>query len=615
MSNESVRHDLSPRFPRGAGLRSPNGVWLTAIACIVLSAFSALLFRCAFYGVHSPDEGFYLTVPYRLFTGDALLIDEFQESQFCAFLQYLPFAAFMKVTGSTDGIILFFRVLYVICQTAVSFFVFFRMKRFGVLGALGAAAVYLVYVPEFVESLDYYTISLMAVTLIAVLLATSEKLPVPVCVFMGVLSACAVVAMPMLAVIYFAYTAAAFAGMLRKKKGKPAPSPLSFRVWGAITAGILLTAVLFFVFLLSFAPLGEYITHFGNLFAGYDHDLSSAAAQNGSVVKYGVIFQTLFGLQPVAFPLSLVLTAALLIDKRRISHRAVWCFISGVFHLYYVVSTCILLFGRIEHGMFAPYILCVFTLHCYLLTERKNKKLLYLWSAGLVYILCLGAISQANKYAGVAGCTVSCIACAPAAGDLLAELRFAAADGKRKTDRIAAIALTAVCAVSIVGITGVNAGALFVSDRVNALLQWDGESVRETITAGPLKGVTVSQNEKTVYDQMSADLRTIAETAPGRLYVEGQLPIAYLMNGSLVGGCSAYYVDRPQMLERYYLEDPARIPRAVYFPTHDFYTDGKIDPVLLQMFLKQYSESRPFFAEYKKIKGEAGYILLAPEAG
>ena len=588
----------------------------TLFCLIILLFFGGLLLRCAFYGVHTPDESFYLTVPFRIFQGDKLIIDEFQESQFTAFLQYLPMAVFIRMTGSTDGVILFFRLLFVFCQTAISCFVFFKMKRFGVPCALCSAVLFLVYVPEFVESLDYYTMSLMPLALIAVILFASDAISLPVIFFTGVLFACAVLSQPMLALVYFAYTAVVIVRTASKKK-KNVSEYLSVRFWGCVTCGIVFSAVLFLCFLLYRAPLSEYITNIGNLFSGYNHVLPFTSGQKSDILQFGVLFQTLNSLHPVAFPLSIALTAGLLIDRRRISHRTVWCFVLGGFYTYYVIYALARLHIEIAQGMFSPYILFVFTLHCYLLTDRKNKKLLYIWLSGLVYVVCLGTISHALKYAGAVGCSVSNIACAPIAKDLLLELREdfegKPVDRAFRITKTAGITMTAVCVLSVVGITALNAAALFVSDRVDANLKWDKEPVREAVTSGPLKGITVSKGEKEVYDRITEDIAYIQENAPGTLYIEGQLPTGYLMSGSRFGTCSAYYVDKPEFLNRYYSNNPDRIPDAVYFPTDDMFTDNAVHSLMINMFLKDYDKTRPLFSDYTRVRGKAGYILISPE--
>ena len=99
------------------------------IAVFIAIAFFALLsFRGAFYGIASPDESFYLTIPYRIINGDALFVDEWHASQLSSFLLWLPMKLYISITGGTDGIVLFFRCLFVICQTAVSCYTYKKVK-------------------------------------------------------------------------------------------------------------------------------------------------------------------------------------------------------------------------------------------------------------------------------------------------------------------------------------------------------------------------------------------------------------------------------------------------------------------------------------------------------
>ena len=76
-----------------------------------------------FFGANHTDEAAYIAMPYRLFLGDRPLLDEYWISQFAAILLEPIAAAYIKVSGSTDGIILFFRHLYLVFNiiTAIVF--------------------------------------------------------------------------------------------------------------------------------------------------------------------------------------------------------------------------------------------------------------------------------------------------------------------------------------------------------------------------------------------------------------------------------------------------------------------------------------------------------------
>jgi hypothetical protein len=76
-----------------------------------------------FIGVDHTDESLYIAMPYRLWLGDRPLIDEYSVVQFSAILLEPFVGAYVKLTGGTDGIILYFRHLYLVLNivTAVVF--------------------------------------------------------------------------------------------------------------------------------------------------------------------------------------------------------------------------------------------------------------------------------------------------------------------------------------------------------------------------------------------------------------------------------------------------------------------------------------------------------------
>jgi hypothetical protein len=67
-----------------------------------------------FIGANHTDEAAYIAMPFRLWSRDRPLIDEYWISQFAAILLEPVVGAYIKGTGSTDGIILFFRHLYLV---------------------------------------------------------------------------------------------------------------------------------------------------------------------------------------------------------------------------------------------------------------------------------------------------------------------------------------------------------------------------------------------------------------------------------------------------------------------------------------------------------------------
>jgi hypothetical protein len=73
-----------------------------------------------FIGANHTDEAAYIAMPYRLWLGDRPLIDEYWVSQFPAILLEPFVATYIRLTGSTEGIILFFRHIYLVFSIATA---------------------------------------------------------------------------------------------------------------------------------------------------------------------------------------------------------------------------------------------------------------------------------------------------------------------------------------------------------------------------------------------------------------------------------------------------------------------------------------------------------------
>ena len=104
---------------------------LALLACLVL-----LLWKAPF-GYVSADESFYLTVPYRLIQGDALLVDEWHPSQLSGVLLYPALRLYLALSGSTEGIYLSFRYIYAVAQVMAAAYIYLRLRRISPLAGLG----------------------------------------------------------------------------------------------------------------------------------------------------------------------------------------------------------------------------------------------------------------------------------------------------------------------------------------------------------------------------------------------------------------------------------------------------------------------------------------------
>ena len=89
---------------------------MDAAAVFCLLFYTVYFLYLAPRGIHNVDESYYLTVPHRLLFGDRLIVDDWHVSQLSSIFQYPFFFLYSRVTGGTDGIILYFRYVYIVIQ-------------------------------------------------------------------------------------------------------------------------------------------------------------------------------------------------------------------------------------------------------------------------------------------------------------------------------------------------------------------------------------------------------------------------------------------------------------------------------------------------------------------
>lgn len=102
---------------------------------ILFAGFLGLFFLMfawrQFYGFNKNDEIFYISTVYRFFQGDAMLVDEWNNVQLFAFITYPVYCLIRLFHHSNEGIVIIFRIAYLICQAAAATYCYVRMKRFG----------------------------------------------------------------------------------------------------------------------------------------------------------------------------------------------------------------------------------------------------------------------------------------------------------------------------------------------------------------------------------------------------------------------------------------------------------------------------------------------------
>jgi hypothetical protein len=141
-----------------------------------------------FYGFNKNDEIFYISTVYRFFQGDAMLVDEWNNVQMFAFVTYPLYCLLRIFVRSNEGIVLLFRLSYLIFQAAAASYCYHRLKRFGWV-RIFPALFYFVTTPYNINSLSYNTLTFGFVLLTLVTISGAEKLSVRDDILCGVFTA------------------------------------------------------------------------------------------------------------------------------------------------------------------------------------------------------------------------------------------------------------------------------------------------------------------------------------------------------------------------------------------------------------------------------------------
>lgn len=128
----------------------------TKVLWAVLAVLCGLvLLRTAFTGLEI-DEEYALSLGYRLVSGDRLFATMWEPHQLSSLPAAALLAVYLGITGTTTGVLLFFRLVVLACKAAMSW-VFYREFRrdLGRSGAALAALVLFLYIPKWFLGPDY----------------------------------------------------------------------------------------------------------------------------------------------------------------------------------------------------------------------------------------------------------------------------------------------------------------------------------------------------------------------------------------------------------------------------------------------------------------------------
>ena len=532
----------------------------STFALLMILAAVFLFWKCR-YGFANKDESLYLAIPYRLWQGDGLIVDEWNLSAFSSFL-LMPFMyIYMAIVGTTEGILLNFRYIFTAVQGLCAVFMYFKLKRYNWFGAVAAALTFFIYAPFGIMALSYNSMGIQCVAVATVLLLTNEKRTKLPYIAAGILFAAAVLCCPFLAAAYVVYSIFVLINIL--KNNCFTLDILDKKCWLWLTAGISALAVIFLAFVLSRASVNEIITGLQWMLNDPQHE------SKGMLAVIAAYFEAVFKCNDWSMIVYAGYVALLILhvfSKGKIPSSILFC--AGAILAAMMMAPFVTWQMYINRVIFPVNI---FAAYCVVLSENENVKRLFkiVWLPGFMYGICIHMAST-EGFLNIA--SVSLVS-------LMASLVIVTVTGVEAISktRNSFISFITVCAVAAVLVMQVGATVYTRYESVFWESGWFGAGMpaqTQTLAKGPEKGILATTEKEEMYNSFVEDVDALtAEYAPESiLYISQNTWLYLLSEDARVASFSAWLpgADEEQLmhtmerLESYFDMDNDKLPQIIY---------------------------------------------------
>ncbi len=528
-----------------------------------LFGIGVILFWRCFYSVNTTDEAYYIGTAYRFWYGDGMLCDEWNPTQqMCSFWLYPFYALFRLILGSNEGMILAFRLLYIVFQLAVSGYLYGKLKKYGWISVL-PVYLYLLSTAFNINSLSYNTMANSSFLALMVTLVTLERPDLPNCIFCGIFASILVMANPYALAAYLLYGAiCVIVPLILRRQQKEVPASICFQTFFrmSLTAAVVLAVFLAFTFW--HATLERILKNLPFIIGDQEH----VQRWDVKISDYFRYFKEhYFGCMVVPA----VCAVIALIDKKRTEHGRVYMAVTALSVLPYMIY----------HGLISDYVpvnlvtvpVCMLGLTAFIVSKKKHHKVFYIWYVpAMVYPFIVQITSNTGPLA------VSAAFMTAAASSMLLTA-FWAEEQKETPVRI-------IC----YGVIGLQ---LLIMLFLRITFVWADDSLTELTTRverGAAKGLYTTEYAAQYYEELYDDLDALNMTEDAGLLVVGSEPLLYLYADKQVASYSTWqvYTNETRLYRYYEIHDgEGKFPSVVYCVEADetIYDSILVEKLLLPM--------------------------------
>ena len=535
----------------------------TYLPYILFLAAALLLSAKAVYSFCWSDETFYFATADRFFKGDSIFKNDWFPTQLSAIILLPIYSLFVSVTGSVDGVILFFRLLYVVFEL-ISALVVYRIVKdtnHSQIIAVIASLCTMFYTHLNIATLSYYTISvhcfLLSMLLVYYYYFNKSRKTL---IIAGVVFAISVLALPTMAVAYVlivigCFILAIISSLILKRDCKIksirtlcqcVKAADIITVFKFTLVGIIIPAVIFFIFLLSNVSVKDFIAAIPYVLSDEEHITSLTYPLR----KFFIGINEIYSRSAYVGYLLIIFTFFF----QKICRKKPLCYIIPAVDILLFIIYAYYSFGCTGYIQTA---LCLFALPLFFMTEKKDYRIFFLlFASGMIFSLVYSYSSNGYLYILSMGHFIAGIGSLMFISDYLAEL---SPDSTKINYVISAMAII------IVLYFGATTMALRM---VNIYRDAPISDLNVQITQGPAAGLYTTKNHAVMYADVYNTLVNYCQSdnkeAPGSIFITKLLPWGYMCTDMKCASPTTWRTAFNSVrLEPYYEMNPDRYPDKI----------------------------------------------------
>ena len=525
------------------------------IYMILFSVISILLFWKCRYGYTYLDEAFYPTIAYRFIQGDAILNEEWSNTQLSNVILIPILKCYIAIRGNLDGIYLAIRLLYTVCKIFISIFVYFKLRHFDEWSAKAASLMFLIFAGYGMMVLSYNSVASGGL-LCALLFCMNQKSDcsrkkIVSYIFAGISLSIAVLAQPYLSGIYVIYVFFMIGKrIIRKSKTEKTLELYTEKAFWGITLGITLSIATFLLYVFSKIDINSVIQTLPYIISGDPaHPKKSLYEMTlAYFVRIAMDYNRNKYLLSI-YGLIFIYVVIVCLDKKRKSRINYYVVVASILCLV-LMGTYICTTNYINHIIWIPNVLA-FILYILCHDQNMNDIFQTLWIPGMIYTY-LEYLASNTGFSGIS--SASCVA---AVGSVMLIGMLA-----KKTNLVQRIPIKVLKGFIVI------TTLILLYYRMTYVFWEDGgmASLTQQIQFGPDTGLIVAEQQYNYYEDIYRDTEEIRQ-------MPSETKVVFLSDKSLwLAGtqrCATYSplcysITNTELLYQYYEEHPEKKADVIY---------------------------------------------------